>query len=105
MKGLKRVIDTLIDGTFDDDNQGMFRDLFNSLMKGSSWEKPDVYYVLGDFASYREVKDQLAEDFKDLETWNRKCWINICNSGFFSSDRTIQNYADEIWHIEPSVVE
>lgn len=105
VKGLKRVIDTLIDGTFDDDNQGMFRDLFNSLMKGSSWEKPDVYYVLGDFASYREVKDQLAEDFKDLETWNRKCWINICNSGFFSSDRTIQNYADEIWHIEPSVVE
>lgn len=105
VSGLKRVVDTLIDGTFSDDNQGLFQDLYNSLMKGSSWEKPDVYYVLGDFESYRTVKDQLAEDYKDLDSYNKKAWINICNSGFFSSDRTIRNYADEIWKVNPITVE
>lgn len=102
--GLKRVIDTLIDGTFNDDGQGLFRDLYNSLLDGTSWEKGDKYFVLGDFEDYRRVKDQVAADFNDKESWNRKCWINICNSGYFSSDRTIREYASEIWKIEPESI-
>lgn len=101
VKGLKRVVDSLVDGTFHDDDSGIFRDLYNSLLSGTSWEKGDTYYVLGDFEDYRRVKDQVAEDYKDKENWNRKCWINICTSGHFSSDRTIREYATEIWKIDP----
>ncbi len=103
--GLQRVVDSLVNGTFNDDNTGIFQDLYNSLMKGSSWEKPDVFYVLGDFASYRERKDQVARDYQDKLNWNKKCWLNICNSGFFSSDRTINDYAEEIWHVKAQPIE
>ena len=103
--GLKRVVDSLVDGTFSDDGSGMFRDLHSSLLDGSSWEKGDVYYVLGDFEDYRRVKDLISEDYLDRKAWNKKCWINICKSGKFSSDRTIREYARDIWHIEPKQLE
>ena len=101
--GLKRVVDTLIDGTFSDDNQGLFQDLYNSLMVGD-WDQADQYYVLGDFASYREVKDRAAVEFNDKETWARKAWINISKSGVFSSDRTIREYVEDIWKIEETKI-
>lgn len=103
--GLKRVVDSLVNGTFNDDNSGIFRDLYNSLLSGSSWEKGDVYYVLGDFEDYRRVKDQISEDYRDRRSWNSKCWVNICKSGKFSSDRTIREYANEIWRIEPKQID
>ena len=100
--GLKRVLDAMVDGTLsDDDATGMFHDLLASLLDGTSWEEPDVYYVLGDFESYRETRDRMAEDYKDELEWARKCWINICRSGRFSSDRTIAEYAQDIWGVEP----
>lgn len=101
--GLKRVVDTLIDGTFSDDNQGLFQDLYNSLMVGD-WDQADQYYVLGDFASYREAKDRAAVEFNDKETWARKAWINISKSGVFSSDRTIRGYVEDIWKIEETKI-
>lgn len=101
--GLKRVVDTLIDGTFSDDNQGLFQDLYNSLMVGD-WDQADQYYVLGDFASYREAKDRAAVEFNDKETWARKAWINISKSGVFSSDRTIREYVEDIWKIEETKI-
>lgn len=97
--GLKRVIDALTDGTLDDSNSGWFHDLRWSLLE-SGYEPADVYYVLGDFASYRETKDRMAQDYRDQEGWSRKAWINITRSGRFSSDRTISDYAREVWHIE-----
>jgi len=102
--GLKRVIDALTDGTLDDSNSGWFHDLRWSLLE-SGYEPADVYYVLGDFASYRETKDRMAQDYRDQEAWSRKAWINITRSGRFSSDRTISDYAREVWHInaEPIV--
>lgn len=101
--GLKRVVDTLIDGTFSDDNQGLFADLYKSLMEGD-WDQADQYYVLGDFASYREAKDRAAVEFNDKETWARKAWINISKSGIFSSDRTIREYVEDIWKIEETKI-
>ena len=96
--GLKRVIDALTDGTLNDSNSGWFHDLRWSLLE-SGYEPADVYYVLGDFASYREAKDRMAQDYRDQEAWARKTWVNITRSGRFSSDRTISDYAREVWHI------
>ena len=96
--GLKRVIDALADGTLDDSNSGWFHDLRWSLLE-AGYEPADVYYVLGDFASYRETKDRMAQDYRDQDAWSRKAWINITRSGRFSSDRTISDYAREVWHI------
>ena len=98
--GLKKVLDRLVDGTFNDDGTGMFRDLYNGLIYGSAWQPGDTYYVLGDFDDYRKTRDRVYMDYKDEMLWAKKCWINICNSGRFSSDRTIKEYAKEIWEID-----
>ena len=104
IKGLKRVIDSLIDGSFDDGNTGMFRELYNSLIQGSNWEKADVYYVLGDFDDYRKCRDKAHKTYLDQEKWAEMCWENICNSGQFSSDRTIGQYAKEIWNVKEEAI-
>ncbi|MBN1892689.1 MAG: glycogen/starch/alpha-glucan phosphorylase [Clostridiales bacterium] len=102
--GLKKALDRLIDGTFDDRGTGMFRDLYQSLLYGSDWQPGDVYYVLGDFEDYRNVRDRVYKDYTNRLEWARKCWINICESGRFSSDRTISEYADDIWNVNPIAV-
>lgn len=102
--GLKRVLDAFVDGTLDDGGSGDFHDLLGSLLDGSSWEDPDVYYLLGDFADYRRVRDLMAEDYKDQEHWAKMCWTNIVKSGRFSSDRTINDYAQQVWKIEPAAI-
>ncbi|APT85042.1 glycogen/starch/alpha-glucan phosphorylase [Corynebacterium aquilae] len=104
-KGLKRVLDALVDGTLNDDHSGAFHDLRGSLLDGNGWETPDVYYVLGDFESFRETRDRMAADYvADQRAWARKCWINICESGRFSSDRTISDYAREVWKLEATPI-
>lgn len=103
--GLKKAVDRLIDGSLDDKGTGMFRDIYQSLIYGSNWEPGDIYYVLGDFEAYREMRDHVLRDYQDRRSWARKCWINICRSGRFSSDRTISEYASEIWKIKPAVVD
>ncbi|SDM99244.1 glycogen/starch/alpha-glucan phosphorylase [Actinomyces ruminicola] len=99
--GLKRVLDAFTDGTLDDNGSGWFADLRRSLLEGG--EHADVYYVLGDFAAYREAKDAMAADYADQRAWQRKAWVNITRSGRFSSDRTISDYA-KVWGIEPQPV-
>lgn len=98
--GLKRVIDSMTNGFLDDLNSGAFQDLVNGLLYGTSWEPADPYYVLGEFDAYRAARDQMAEDYRDQSSWARKAWINITRSGVFSSDRTVRDYAGEIWKIE-----
>ena len=90
-EGLKDVVESLVDGTFNDNNTGMFQDLYDSLIHD------DQYFVLEDFASYREAQDQIASDFKDPKMFYRKGFINMANAGKFSSDRTLEEYAKEIW--------
>ena len=101
--GLKRVLDAFTDGTLDDNGSGWFADLRRSLLE-PSYEPADVYYVLGDFASYRETKDAMAADYADTRAWQRKAWVNITRSGRFSSDRTISDYAREVWKIDPEPI-
>ena len=101
--GLKRVLDALIDGTLDDNGTGWFADLRRSLID-SGYEQSDVYYVLGDFAAYRETKDRMAADYTDQRAWQRRAWVNITGSGRFSSDRTISDYAREVWKIDPEPI-
>ena len=101
VEGLKKVVDQLGDGTYDDNHTGIFRELQNSLLYGVDGSRPDVYFLLKDFASYREAQDRLQNAFKDKREWTRKALKNIANAGKFSSDRTIAEYAKEIWNIEP----
>ncbi len=101
--GLRRVLDALTDGTLDDNGSGWFHDLRWSLLE-SGYEPADVYYVLGDFAAYREAKDRMAADHADARGWARKAWVNITRSGRFSSDRTIRDYAREVWKLEPTPI-
>lgn len=95
---IKRVVDTLIDGTFDDGNTGMFQELYTSLLDGATWHQPDHYYILLDLLPYIEAKLRVNEDYKDMLNFRRKCFINTCNAGKFSSDRTIKDYTTEIWN-------
>ena len=95
---IKRVIDSLIDGTFDDGGTGIFKELYDSLLIGASWHKPDHYYILLDFIYYCEAKLDVNRDYKDQESFRRKCFINTANAGKFSSDRTIKDYASQIWN-------
>ena len=101
--GLKRVLDALVDGTLDDRGSGWFHDLRWSLLE-SGYEPADVYYILGDFDAYRTVKDRMAADHAHARDWARKTWVNITQSGRFSSDRTIRDYADEVWKLEPKPI-
>ncbi len=96
---IRQVVETLINGTVSDGGSGDFRELYYSLTDGASWHTPDNYYLLGDLESYIEVKLKCIGDFGDRKNIAKKMWLNTCNAGKFSSDRTIQDYADNIWHI------
>jgi len=99
---IARVINTLIDGTVSDGGSGDFRELYFALTDGASWHVPDHYYLIGDLESYVEAKLKANSDYKNARLdFARKCWANMCFSGKFSSDRTIDDYAKEIWKIEP----
>lgn len=97
---IKRVLNALVDGTLNDGGTGIFRELHDSIVYGASWHRPDQYFLLLDFERYLEAKKQVARDYKDQLVFAKKRWMNICNSGKFSSDRTIAEYAKDIWHIE-----
>lgn len=97
--GLKAVVDTLIDVTFDDEKD-VLQDIYNSLLKGASWHKADNYFIFKDFEDYRRAQSDVNEAYIDRLGWAKKCWMNIAGAGKFSSDRTIRQYANEIWHIE-----
>ena len=96
---IRRVVDTLIDGTFSDGGTGVFQELYDSLTIGASWHKPDQYYLLLDFLPYCDAKRRANQDYADQMEFTRKCLLNTAHAGIFSSDRTIAEYAKEIWHV------
>lgn len=97
---IRRVVSTLIDGTVSDGGSGDFRELYMSLLDGASWHEPDNYYLLGDLESYVEAKLKSNSDYKNRLDFAKKQLINMCNAGKFSSDRTIKDYAENIWKIK-----
>lgn len=103
VKGLKKVVDQLIDGTYDDSHTGIFREIYNSLLNGVEGNRADVYFVLRDFAEYRKAQEAIDKEYKNQKSWLKKSLLNIANAGKFSSDRTIKNYSEEIWNIEESM--
>ncbi len=98
---IKAVVSSLIDGTVSDGGTGDFRELYTSLLDGASWHVPDHYYLLGDMKSCVEAKLKSNSDYKsDRLAFAKKQWLNMCNAGKFSSDRTIADYAENIWNIK-----
>ncbi|MBQ6357437.1 MAG: glycogen/starch/alpha-glucan family phosphorylase, partial [Clostridia bacterium] len=98
---VKRVVDTLINGTFDDGGTGVFRSLYNSLVSGNSWQRPDYYFVLYELLPYIDRKLDAIYDTQDPLTFGRKALMNTASAGYFSSDRTILDYARDIWDLKP----
>jgi starch phosphorylase len=96
---LAKVINQLVDGTYDPTHQ-LFRELHDSLVYGIEGNRADVYYVLADFDSYCKAQDKLDELYQDRMNWAKMTLINIANSGKFSSDRTIEDYVKDIWHLK-----
>lgn len=92
---IKAVVDTLINGMFDDGGTGIFRELYDSLLVGASWHKADHYYLLYDFLPYCDEKLKVNADYSDRFRFTQKCFMNTANSGKFSSDRTIRQYASK----------
>ena len=96
---LAKVVNQLIDGTYDASGQ-LFKELHDSLVYGVEGQRPDVYYVLADFDSYVEAQEKVAAAYAVHKTWAQKTLINIARSGKFSSDRTIEEYVKDIWHLK-----
>ncbi len=97
---LRRAIDTLVDGTVPTDDAQ--RDLYHALLDGTHWHRADHYFLLMDYESYMDAKLRANRDYADRLGFGRKCLMNVASGGKFSSDRTIRQYAEEIWHIKPT---
>ena len=97
---VKRCLDALTDGTLSDGGTGMFRELRDAILEGASWHKPDHYYLLLDFEDCMDKKLKVNKDYRDRLSFSGKCWRNMSAAGKFSSDRTISQYAEEIWKIK-----
>ena len=97
---LRRAINTLVDGTVPTDDA--LKELFHSLLDGTDWHQADHYFLLLDYASYFDTKLQANRDYADRIAFGRKCLMNVASAAKFSSDRTIRQYAEEIWHIKPT---
>ncbi|WP_194192358.1 glycogen/starch/alpha-glucan phosphorylase [Clostridium chrysemydis] len=94
-KDIARVLDALIDGTLDDSNTGLFKDLYDSLLV-----EGDQYFLLADFKGFKDEEEKVFESYRDKYGWAKKCFLNTCNAGIFSSDRTILEYAKDIWNVK-----
>ena len=98
------VLNELINGTFSPEDPNLFRDLYDSLLNGNG-NRADEYFVLADFEDYVRIQNEVDKAYKDKEKWAKMAIINTAKSGKFSSDRTIKQYAEEIWDIKPLHIE
>ena len=101
---IRAVLTQLVDGTYSQGNFEEFRDIYNSLLDGQGG-RPDMYFILKDFRMYAEAQEKVEAAYKDEKKWARSAMLNTAKSGKFSSDRTIEEYAKEIWHLNKVKVE
>ena len=101
VEGLKKIVDSLVDGTFSDLGNGVYGTIHRSLMETAPWHQADQYFVLEDYEAYRRTQQLINKEYTFRMDWARKQLKNIANAGKFSSDRTIKEYAEEIWNITP----
>lgn len=101
VEGLKKVVDSLVDGTFSDLGNGVYGTIHRLLMENAPWQQADQYFVLEDYNDYKKTQQKINKEYTFRIDWARKQLKNIANAGKFSSDRTIKEYAEEIWNITP----
>ena len=101
---IRAVLTQLVDGTYAPGNPEEFRDIYNSLLDGNGG-RPDMYFILKDFRSYAEAQQRVEAAYRNEDAWAKSALLNTAKSGKFSSDRTIEEYATELWHLEKVTVE
>jgi starch phosphorylase len=97
---IRQVLVQLVNGTYSPDNPERFRPLYNSLLQRNGMDPADRYFILKDFRSYVQAQHDICEAYKDQKRWAQMAILNVANVGKFSSDRTIQEYVDDIWHLD-----
>ena len=102
---IRRVLMQLINGEFAPNDPEMFRDIYDSLLNTKSSDRADTYFILADFKAYAEAQKRVEEAYRDESRWAKMAMLNTACSGKFTSDRTIQQYVDEIWHLKKEVIE
>ena len=102
---VRRVVEQLVDGTYSHGDSEMYRDLYNSLLKPIGGNRADMYFILKDFRSYAEAQTRVEAAYRDRDRWAKMALLNTACCGKFSSDRTIQEYVDDIWHLDAVTVE
>ena len=102
---IRRVVDQLVDGTYSHGDREMYRDLYNSLLNTKSSDRADTYFILKDFRSYAEAQCRVEEAYRDKDRWAKMALLNTASCGKFTSDRTIQEYVDDIWKLDKVTVE
>ena len=102
---IRRVVDQLVDGTYAHGDREMYRDLYNSLLNTKSSDRADTYFILKDFRSYAEAQCRVEEAYRDKDRWAKMALLNTASCGKFTSDRTIQEYVDDIWKLDKVTVE
>ena len=100
---IRQVLMQLINGTFSNDTE-LFRDLYDSLLNTKNTDRADRYFILADFRSYADAQKRVEEAYRDEKGWAKKALLNTACSGKFTSDRTIQEYVDDIWHLDKVIV-
>ena len=101
---IHRVVDQMVDGTYSNGDTEMYRDLYNSLLNNQGGSRADMYFILKDFRSYADAQARAMEAYKDKEKWAKMALKNTACCGKFSADRTIQEYVDDIWHLDKVIV-
>ena len=102
---IRRVLMQLINGEYAPDDPERFRDIYDSLLNTNSSDRADTYFILADFKSYAEAQERVEKAYRDETGWARMAMMNTACSGKFTSDRTIQQYVDDIWHLDKVTVE
>ena len=102
---IREVVDQLVDGTYANGDREMYRDLYNSLLNTIGTDRADTYFILKDFRSYEEAQKRVEEAYRDTERWSKMALLNTASCGKFTSDRTIQEYVDDIWKLDKVVID
>ena len=102
---IRKVLEQLVDGTYAGGNKELFKEIYVSLLDGLGYEKADVYFTLKDFRSYADAHGRVNEAYKNKKQWAKMALLNTANTGKFSSDRTIEDYVRDIWHLQKVKVE
>ena len=102
---IRQVLMQLINGMYSHNDTELFRPLYNSLLNTLDTQYADTYFILKDFRSYVKAQEEVEQAYRDEKRWARMAMLNTAHSGKFTSDRTIQEYVDDIWHLDKVKVE